>query len=110
MNKKHLQRIIGIFQGKPVYNFSDAEFQEMKDTIELLCNRGVLQDLEVDNANAYRKIGDFSIFDEWYKEQDKQEKKEKRSNRWHDVRMVILGAILGGLVEFLLFKFFGIGG
>lgn len=110
MNKKHLQRIIELFQAKQIYNFSDTESQEMKDTIDFLCNRGVLKKIEMDNANAYRKIGDFSIFNEWYKEQDKQEKREKRSNRWHDVQMVILGAILGGLVEFLLFKFFGIGG
>lgn len=110
MNKKHFQRIIKLFQEKSVYNFSDEELQELKDTIDLLCNRGVLQDLEIDNANAYRRIGEFSIFDEWYKEQEKQEKKETRSARWHDFRMVLLGAVLGGLVQFILFKFFGIGG
>ena len=36
-------------------------------------------------------------------------KKEKRADRRHDVMMLIIGAILGGIVEFLLFKFFGIG-
>lgn len=110
MNKRHLRRIKSFFQEKQVHNFSDAELQEMKDTIGLLCSRGVLRDLQIDNANAYQLTGDFSVFDEWLKKKDRQEKKEKRSDRWHDVRMVVLGVILGGLVEYLLFKFFGIGG
>ena len=44
------------------------------------------------------------------KENEKKEKKEKRADRRHDIMMLIIGAILGGIVEFLLFKFFGIGG
>ena len=114
MNKEHFKRIKRLFQDKSVYNFSDAEHQEMKDAIALLCHRGVLQDLEIDNANAYRKVGEFEIFEKWYNEQDRQEKKELRRNRRHDVFMLVLGAVLGsiftGVVEFILFKFFGIGG
>ena len=110
MNKEHFEFIKKCFQKKSIYNFSDEELQKMKDTIDLLSNRGVIQDLEVDNANAYEKIGDFSVFDEWYKEQDKLDKKATRSSKLHDVLIVILGAFFSGLVTFLLFKFFGIGG
>ena len=110
MNKRHLLRIKSFFQEKQVHNFSNDELQEMIDTIDLLCSRGVLRDLQIDNANAYQLTGDFSVFDEWLKEKDRQKKKETHSDRWHDVRMVVLGAFLGGLVEYLLFKIFGIGG
>ena len=109
MNKKHLQRIESIFHEKDIYDFSDMEMQELQDEISVLCQKKVLQDLEMNCANAYRRIGDFSVFDEWYKEQERQEKRETRSTRWHDVRMVVLGALLGGIVEYILFRFFGIG-
>lgn len=44
------------------------------------------------------------------KTKEKKEKKDKRSDRIHDAVLLFIGAILGGVVEFLLFKFFGIGG
>ena len=40
---------------------------------------------------------------------EKDEKRARSSNRWHDLFLVFLGAVFGGVVEFLLFKFFGIG-
>lgn len=43
-------------------------------------------------------------------QKEKESKKEKRSGRIHDVVLLLIGAVLGGLVEFLLFKLFGIGG
>ncbi len=43
-------------------------------------------------------------------EKEKREKKAKNADRWHDLQMIVLGAILGGVVEYLLFKLFGIGG
>lgn len=43
-------------------------------------------------------------------QEEREKKKEKRSGRKHDVMLILIGAILGGLVEFLLFKLFEIGG
>ena len=110
MNKQHLAKIESLFESKRMHNFTESEFQEMKDTIELLCMRGVLQDLEIDNANAYSIIGDFSIFNNWVKEQEKNKKKEKRSSLKRDILLLAIGTVFGGIVEFLLFKLFGIGG
>lgn len=39
---------------------------------------------------------------------EKEERKEKRSSRWHDVWVTAIGAVFGGIVTFLLFKLFGI--
>ena len=39
---------------------------------------------------------------------EKEERKEKRSSRWHDVWVAAIGAVFGGIVTFLLFKLFGI--
>lgn len=39
---------------------------------------------------------------------EKEERKERRSSRWHDIWVAALGAVFGGIVTFLLFKF-GIG-
>lgn len=40
---------------------------------------------------------------------EQEERKEKRSSRWHDVWVAAIGAVFGGIVTFLLFKLFGIG-
>ncbi len=42
------------------------------------------------------------------KSAEKEERKEKRSSRWHDVWVAAIGAVFGGIVTFLLFKLFGI--
>ncbi len=44
------------------------------------------------------------------KENEKSEQREKRLGRFHDIFLIIIGALIGGIVEFLLFKLFGIGG
>jgi len=117
VNKKHFQRIKELFQEKAkndIYNFSDIELQEMKDTIDLLCSRGVLRDLEMDNANAYWKIGDFSIFDEWLNDTEAQKKEEQKAEHRHDYCVAIvpavISAILTAVIAILLFLKYGIGG
>ena len=44
------------------------------------------------------------------KKEEKQERHQKYSNRLHDFILLFVGAILGGIVEYLLFRLFGIGG
>lgn len=43
-------------------------------------------------------------------QKEKDSKKEKRSGIMRDIILLLIGALFGGLVEFLLFKLFGIGG
>ncbi len=41
---------------------------------------------------------------------EKEEKKDNRARFMRDILMIVIGAIIGGVVEFILFRFFGIGG
>lgn len=105
MNKKHLKRIEEFYATNTDYNFTDQEMQEMKDTIDLLCEREVLYDMELDGANCYLKVGDFSIFSKWIKKQEKNKKKERRSNRSHDYIIAIISAVLGAVVGAIMSGF-----
>lgn len=46
-------------------NFDDDEIVKYSDMINLLCQKGVLKDLEIDNANAYLYCGGFKGFYDW---------------------------------------------
>ena len=67
-DRKRLEYVEKCFQNTKIFNFSDSDMQELQDLLILLCTRKVLQDLEVDNANAFLKIGDFKIFEKWLEE------------------------------------------
>lgn len=67
-DQKRLDYVKECFHQKNVYNFSDSDVQELQDLLSLLRERKVLQDLEVDNANAFLKTGNFEIFEKWIKE------------------------------------------
>lgn len=108
-DKKRYLEVKNRFQsGKPV-NFTDSEKQEYRAILDLLCANDVLQDLQIDNANAYRQIGNFDIFEKSLSEHDNQERSEKRRSLWRDILMLAIGALFGGIITFVLFKAFGIG-
>ncbi len=54
-----------------IINFTDDEFQKYRKVIELLCRHNVLRDEAIDNANAYRRIGDFEGFRDLLAKEDK---------------------------------------
>ncbi len=90
---------------------SFAEDSSLRSTFKELSDAEMIATRWADNVPYVLTVlnNGLSYFD-IKKENEKKEKKEKRADRRHDVMMLIIGAILGGIVEFLLFKFFGIGG
>lgn len=78
-------------------------FKELSD-----CN--LAKTLWADNGPCMISLTSVGL--EYFEQKDatkKEEQKERRSSRWHDVWVAALGAIFGGIVTFLLFKLFGIG-
>lgn len=108
-DKKRLLEIKKLFSDKSNVSFTDEQWQEYRNILDLLCVNNVIQDLEIDNANIYRKIGDFGIFENELSEFNKEESGDKRRSFWRDVLMAAIGAVFGGFVTFLLFILFGIG-
>ena len=108
--KQQLKQIEAYYNDKDIHNFSQDDFQNMNDILNILCANGVLQDLEIDNANVFRRIGSFAILDKCVETHEKERRDESRSKTLHDLLLVVVGAIVGGVVEYILFHFFGIGG
>ena len=71
-DQKRLEYVKDCFQTNNFHDFSNNDVQELQDLLKLLCVRGVLQDLEIDGANAYRKTGDFQIFENWLDDATKE--------------------------------------
>ena len=90
---------------------SFAESSQLRSTFKELSDAEMISILWASNVPYTLTVlnNGLSYFD-IKKENEEKEKEEKRSDRRHDIVMLIIGAILGGVVEFLLFKLFGIGG
>jgi len=78
-----------------VLKLTDEAAQSMADMLELLCDRGVLLDLNVDNENWYAVQGDFSTFEEWVKDQEKKAKKLTRREWMIAIISAVIGAVIG---------------
>jgi hypothetical protein len=57
---------------------------------------GYIRSIEVDNTNMFQKVGDFSDFDEWHKDKEREERKMS-AREW---RIGIIGALIG-LIPFI---------
>ena len=92
-------------------NLSFAEESQLRSTFKELSNAEMISTTWADDIPYMLTVlnNGVSYFDIKRKVEE-NEQKEKRSDRWHDIVMLIIGALLGGLIEFLLFKLFGIGG
>ena len=99
------------YWAKRFEGLSFAEDSQLRSTFKELSDSEMIATRWADNIPFILTVlnNGLSYFD-IKKENEKKEKKEKRADRRHDIMMLIIGAILGGIVEFLLFKFFGIGG
>ena len=88
-----------------------AESSQLRSTFKELSDAEMISILWASNAPYTLTVLNkgVSYFD-IKKENEEKEKEEKRSDRQHEIVLLVLGAILGGVVEFILFKFFGIGG
>lgn len=93
------------------HNISAAEDIRLRSVMKELIDAEMIEVLWADNAPYILMVlnNGYSYF-EIKKKLEKEEKKGKRSDRRHDVFMLIIGAVLGAFVQFLMFKFFGIGG
>lgn len=57
-----------------IINFSDEEFGKYQLTIRYMIQHGYLQDMEIDNCHAFRKLPSFSCFEEQVTELIKKSK------------------------------------
>ena len=75
LQKKQYKEIVKAFDGKKTIMLDDKDFIRMRETLGILEVLGYIRSIEVDNTNMFQKVGDFSDFDEWHKDKEREERK-----------------------------------
>lgn len=72
MQKEQYAEIKERFGSKQIVGFSDAEQARLGDVLALLERKGYIHNMDVNNTNAYRRIGNFEDFEEWYRAMEQE--------------------------------------
>lgn len=104
LDRKNLRRLKALFGKNKVVILSNEETQLMRGLLDILEAYDVIRDMQVDGANMFYLTGSFEVFETISKDMDRENSKDKCSDRWHDFWMVVVGAFLGGVVTVLLYK------
>lgn len=99
--KKQLKAITELLGDGKNLQLSDADALRYQDILHLLEARGYLLDLEVDGVNWYRKMADFDGFEDWLKEEIKEEKRLSRRKWIIGIVCAVIGAV-GGLIPYIV--------
>lgn len=94
-----LKEIETAFIKKKIVCFDNETNAQFLDMLNLLMERKVIQNIEIDNGNVYRLIGSFQDFWNWI---DDQEKKSRRLSRKEWIQCLLSG--LGGVLLTLLLQ------
>ena len=94
LQKKQYAEIKEKFSESDVINLVDTDVIRFKEVLFLLESLGYIQDMEIDNGNIYRRIGNFSDFEAWHKDQEKEER-QLSTREW---KIAIVSAIVGAAV------------
>lgn len=97
LQKKQYKEIVQAFDGKNTIMLDDKDYIRLRETLGILDVLGYIRRIEVDSANMFQKVGDFSDFDEWHKDKEREERKIS-AREW---RIGIIGALIG-LVPFVV--------
>lgn len=96
LQKKQYKEIVKAFDGKKAIALDDRDYVRLRETLGLLEFLGYIQSVDVNNTNMYQKIGDFSDFDAWHKDKEREERRVS-AREW---KIGIIGALIG-LIPFL---------
>ena len=96
LQKKQYKEIVKAFDGKKTIMLDDKDYIRLRETLGILEVLGYIRSIDVDNTNMFQKVGDFSDFDEWHKDKEREERKMSA----RDWRIGIIGALIG-LIPFI---------
>lgn len=100
LQKKQYQEIKKLFAESDGYiNLSDEDNVRLNDVLLILAAKGYIYPMNVDGANMYSKEADFQYFEEWHKDQEREEKKLS-VREW---KIAIVSALIG-LIPFIITK------
>ena len=96
LQKKHYKEISELFGENDTITIAEKDFIRLFETLDILATLGYIRRIYIDNAIMFQKVGDFSDFDEWHKDREREERKMS-AREW---QIGIIGALIG-LIPFI---------
>ena len=99
--QKQFKKVKAILGNERTLQLTDEDALRYQDVLHLLEARGYLLDLEVDGVNWYRKMADLDGFEDWLKEEIKEEKRLSRREWIIGIVCAVIGAAVG-LIPYII--------
>ena len=91
LQKQQYKEIVKAFDGKKAIMLDDKDYIRLRETLGILEVLGYIRRVDVDNIHMFQKIGDFSDFDAWHKDKEREERKMS-AREW---KIGIICALIG---------------
>lgn len=98
LSKLQMQQYIEIkkaFEAGKIIGIPDDEQVRLGDVLALLELKGYIRKLDVNNTNAYERIGNFKDFEAWHKDMKREERRLSRREWKIAMISTIIGAVIG---------------
>lgn len=92
---KQYKQVKGLLGNSRDLQLSDEDALRYQDVLRLLEMRGYILDLKIDNVNWYRKMAEWDGFEEWLKEESKEERRTTRREWTIGIVCAVAGAAVG---------------
>jgi len=94
LQKEQYKEIVKAFANETTIMIDDKNYARLYETLGILELLGYIRKIDINNTNAYMKIGDFSDFDNWHNDKVREERKLS-VREW---KIAIVSAVVGGIL------------
>lgn len=95
LQRQQYSEIKEAFEAGKRIGFPDEEQVRLGDVLTLLETTGYIRKLDIDNTNAYERIGNFKDFEAWHKDRIREERKLSRREWKIAIVSAVIGAVIG---------------
>lgn len=102
--KKQLEAVKDLLGDERDLKLSNEDAVRYQDVLLLLEERGFIHNFNVDGMNWYRVLVDFSNFEDWLKEEIKEDRRITRREWMIGIVCAVVGAVIG-LIPYIVSLF-----
>lgn len=95
LQMKQYAEIKEAFEAGKIIGIPDDEQVRLGDVLALLELKGYIRKLDMNNTNAYERVGNFKNFEAWHKDMKREERKLSRREWKIAMISTIIGAVIG---------------
>ena len=81
--------------------FDNGEYAKFSSLLDILETEGYIRNMNIDGTNAYRLLANLDNFIAKIKSDEKDERKDKRSEFLKEIILLVIGGLLALLFEHL---------